>query len=83
MMHRIEPLLEAHRFLGVVVLGGTNDLAYDVQTEQITGNLKYIYEKVVGSGAFLSVCTIPQTKPVSDKLRASRTAVNTFIAYGD
>lgn len=65
-----------------IVLGGTNDLAYQFPAETIYQGLRDVWAVPLSKGGRVLACTVPEsgTKgPSGERLKAKRDALNTLI----
>lgn len=62
-----------------IFLGGTNDLGYGFQEEEIINNLGVSYANILNSGSFLVGMTIPDLETINPQVDPKRASVNQWI----
>ncbi|CAJ2512830.1 Uu.00g009490.m01.CDS01 [Anthostomella pinea] len=68
-----------HPYDWTIVLGGTNDIGWGVDTDQLIEGLKRSWDIPLSKGGKVLALTIPETKYRSAKLEESRNKVNDAI----
>ncbi|KAK1600628.1 GDSL-like Lipase/Acylhydrolase [Colletotrichum navitas] len=63
----------------VIVLGGTNDLAYSVPPERIFESLRQVYDSAIAKGAKVLALTVPECANQDDELDSRRRQLNNAI----
>ncbi|KZL69126.1 GDSL-like lipase/acylhydrolase, partial [Colletotrichum tofieldiae] len=63
----------------VIVLGGTNDLAYNVPPERIFESLRRVYDSAIAKGGKVLALTVPECAVKDDELDSRRRRLNNTI----
>ncbi|OHF01337.1 GDSL-like Lipase/Acylhydrolase [Colletotrichum orchidophilum] len=63
----------------VILLGGTNDLAFNVPTEKIFDSLRRVYDSAIAKGSKVLALTVPERSAKSEELDARRRQLNNAI----
>lgn len=79
MVERFDRDVVRHRPAWVVLLGGTNDLGWNLQPAEIIRNLTAMYERAVRAGILVAAVTVPSIRGFDDHI-ARRHDLNALIA---
>ena len=79
MVERFDRDVVRHRPAWVVLLGGTNDLGWNLPPAEIIRNLTAMYERAVKAGIRVAAVTVPSIRGFDDHI-ARRHDLNTLIA---
>ncbi len=79
MVERFEPDVVRHRPAWVVILGGTNDLGWNLQPAEILRNLTAMYERAAMAGIRVAAVTVPSIRGFDDHI-PRRHELNALIA---
>ncbi|KAK1636653.1 GDSL-like Lipase/Acylhydrolase [Colletotrichum phormii] len=76
---RFESEMSQTQYDWVVILGGTNDLAYDVPPDRIFDSLRRVYDSAIAKGSKVLALTVPECSAKNEKLDARRRQLNNII----
>jgi len=79
MVERFERDVVRHRPAWVVILGGTNDLGWNLQPAEILRNLTAMYERAAVAGIRVAAVTVPSIRGFDDHI-PRRHELNALIA---
>ncbi|WQF77711.1 Putative SGNH hydrolase-type esterase domain, SGNH hydrolase superfamily [Colletotrichum destructivum] len=76
---RFESEMSQNTYDWVIVLGGTNDLAYSVPPERIFDSLRRVYDSAVAKGSKVLALTVPERAAKNEGLETLRRQLNNAI----